>query len=157
MYISFTCSKVIAALHHQTALVYSVLLHPSTLCPFCPVHPHCALQLLSATPCAKVPVNLAEGCSATRCELRTASGHATTAILGGQPDVLKEQQLVQHALRMTLVSDSQSLQFRLPPPGVPIPAPRTSVAIAGSTPVVDTLVLTSVWAVQVLRGLCQVS
>ena len=47
-------------------------------------------------------------------------------------------------------------QFRLPPPGVAIPAPRTSAAIAGNTPVVDTLVLTSVWAVQVLRALCQV-
>ena len=47
-------------------------------------------------------------------------------------------------------------QFRLPPPGVAIPAPRVSAAIAGNTPVVDTLVLTSVWAVQVLRALCQV-
>ncbi|GAX77467.1 hypothetical protein CEUSTIGMA_g4911.t1 [Chlamydomonas eustigma] len=112
-------------------------------------------RLVSTTPCAKVPVNLAAGCAATKCELRTASGRTTTAILGGQPEVIKEQQLVQHALRMTLVSDSQSLQFRLPPPGMPIPAPRTSVAIAGSTPVVDALVLTSVWAVQVLRGLCQ--
>lgn len=50
---------------------------------------------------------------------------------------------------MTLVSDSQSLQFRLPPPGVAVPPPRVSAAIAGGTPVVDTLVLSSVWAVQV--------
>lgn len=70
--------------------------------------------------------------------------------------MLKDQRLVQHALRMTLVSDSQSLQFRLPPPGVGVAQPRSSAAIAGGTPVVDALVLSSVWVVQVLRGLCQV-
>lgn len=68
------------------------------------------MQLVSTWDCAKVPVNLAQGCAALRCELRTASGRTTFAILGGQPDVLKDLKLVEHALRMTLVSDSQSLQ-----------------------------------------------
>ena len=68
------------------------------------------LQLVSTWVCAKVPVNLAQGCGALRCEIRTASGRTAFAILGGQPDVLKNLKLVEHALRMTLVSDSQSLQ-----------------------------------------------
>lgn len=78
------------------------------------------------------------------------------AILGGQPAVLQDRALVEHALRMTLVADSLSLQFRLPPPGISQPVARTSAAIAGGVPVVDALVLTSVWAVQVLRSLSQV-
>ncbi|KAG1655243.1 hypothetical protein FOA52_007975 [Chlamydomonas sp. UWO 241] len=113
------------------------------------------VTLVSTSLCTKVPVNLASGCGAIRCELRTASGRSAVVVLGGQPPVLKDTKLVEHSLRMTLVSDSQSLQFRLPPPGVSVPPPRVSAAIAGGTPVVDTLVLSSVWAVQVLRGLCE--
>ena len=63
---------------------------------------------------------------------------------------------MEYALRQTLVADAVSLQFRLPPPGVPAPVPRRSSAIAGGTPVVDTLVITSVWAVHLLRSLSQV-
>ena len=70
--------------------------------------------------------------------------------------VLEKDSLVEYALRQTLVADAVSLQFRLPPPGVPAPVPRRSSAIAGGTPVVDTLVITSVWAVHLLRSLSQV-
>lgn len=89
--------------------------------------------------------------------MRTTSGAEVVAILGGQPSVLAERALVEHALRMTLVADSLSLQFRLPPPGIAQPVARQSAAIAGGVPVVDALVLTSVWAVQVLRTLSLVS
>ena len=65
--------------------------------------------------------------------------------------------LVEHALRQTLVADALSLQFRLPPPSLPPPAARSLPNVAGKTPVVDALVLTSVWAVQILRMLCQVT
>ncbi len=99
-------------------------------------------------------MNLAAGCAALRCEVRTASGRASGALRGGQPGVRKAAKQVEHARRLTMVSGSQSLQFRLPPPGVAVPAPRSSPAIAGGTPVVDALVLTSVWAVHVLRGIC---
>ncbi len=70
--------------------------------------------------------------------------------------VLGEDSLVEYALRQTLVADAVSLQFRLPPPGVPPPVSRRSPAIAHNTPVVDTLVITSVWAVHLLRTLSQV-
>eukprot|EP00798_Chlamydomonas_sp_ICE-L_P005818 gene5818-6105_t len=112
-------------------------------------------KLLSSSASTKVPANLPAGCTALRCEVETASGRMASVVLGGQPDVLKESSLVEYALRMTLVSDSLSLQFRLPPPGVDIPAPRCSPAIAGGAPVVDTVCLSSVWAVQVLRSLSQ--
>lgn len=59
--------------------------------------------------------------------------------------------------RMTLVTDSVSLQFRLPPPGLALPTPRSSLAVAGGVPVVDTVAATSVWAVEVLRALSRVS
>ncbi|KAJ9510596.1 hypothetical protein QJQ45_027480 [Haematococcus lacustris] len=110
------------------------------------------LTLLSTLPCAKTPANLPVGCSALRCEVRTVSGAQVTAILGGQPSVLQNHALVEHALRMTLVADSLSLQFRLPPPSVPTPTARSSPVVAGDAPVVDAMVLTSVWAVQVLRS-----
>ncbi|KAJ9508288.1 hypothetical protein QJQ45_011794 [Haematococcus lacustris] len=84
--------------------------------------------------------------------VRTVSGAQVTAILGGQPSVLQNHALVEHALRMTLVADSLSLQFRLPPPSVPTPTARSSPVVAGDAPVVDAMVLTSVWAVQVLRS-----
>ncbi len=60
---------------------------------------------------------------------------------------------MEHALRMTLVADSLSLQFRLPAPGLAQPIARSSAAIAGGVPVVDAVVLTSVWTVSVLRSL----
>ena len=69
-------------------------------------------QVLSTAPCAKVPANLPAGCTALRCELSTASGRPAVVILGGQQEVLREAGLVEYALRMTLVSDSLSLQFR---------------------------------------------
>lgn len=64
---------------------------------------------------------------------------------------------MEHALRMTLVADSLSLQFRLPAAGLSSPTARVSAAIAGGVPVVDAVVLTSVWAVSVLRSLSLVS
>jgi len=73
------------------------------------------------------------------------------------PAVLESDSLVEYALRQTLVADAVSLQFRLPPPGVPAPTPRKSNAIAHGAPVVDTLVITSVWAVHLLRTLSQVA
>ncbi len=70
--------------------------------------------------------------------------------------MLEKDSLVEYALRQTLVADAVSLQFRLPPPGVPTPTARRSNAIAGGAPVVDALVITSVWAVHLLRTLSQV-
>ncbi len=69
--------------------------------------------------------------------------------------VLAEEALVEHALRQTLVADALALQMRLPPPGAPAPAARASAAVAAGAPVVDALALTSVWAVHLLRTLCQ--
>ena len=71
--------------------------------------------------------------------------------------MLEKDSLVEYALRQTLVADAVSLQFRLPPPGVPAPGARRSNAIAGGAPVVDALVITSVWAVHLLRTLSQVN
>lgn len=63
-----------------------------------------------------------------------------------------------HVLLLLLqVADALSLQFRLPPPGVPPPLPRSSQDVLGGCPVVDSLLLTSVWAVAALRQLAQVS
>ncbi len=69
--------------------------------------------------------------------------------------VLREQALVEHALRHTLVADSLALQIKLPPEGVPAPIARSSPAVAGGTPVVETLASTSLWAVAVLKALAQ--
>jgi hypothetical protein len=54
------------------------------------------------------------------------------------------------------VADALSLQFRLPPPGVPPPLPRASPEVLGGCPAVVALLLTSVWAVAALRQLAQV-
>ncbi len=92
--------------------------------------------MVSTTPCTRTPANLPFGCSALRCEVRSVSGAAVTVILGGQPSVLADDKLVEHALRMTLVADSLSLQFRLPPPGSAAPQqPQPSVAVAGGAQV----------------------
>ena len=70
--------------------------------------------------------------------------------------VLQQPALVEHALRQTLAADALSLQFKLPPPGVPTPPDQTSPVLARVTAVVDAVVVTSVWVVQVLRALCRV-
>eukprot|EP00803_Ostreobium_quekettii_P001217 evm.model.scf_1457.3 EVM.evm.TU.scf_1457.3 scf_1457:18929-26380(+) len=113
------------------------------------------LTVVHMAPCERVPSHLTNGCTAIRCDINSASGAHAVVVLGGPPAVLSNQMLVQHALRQTLVVDSLCLQFRLPPPGHPAPVARSSSAIAGGTPVVDALVVTSVWAVQILRSLCQ--
>lgn len=71
--------------------------------------------------------------------------------------VLQNPALVAHALRQTLAADALSLQLKLPPAGVPAPLAHTSPDLAGGTAVVDTVAVTSVWVVQVLRALCMVS
>ncbi|KAF6260727.1 hypothetical protein COO60DRAFT_1505165 [Scenedesmus sp. NREL 46B-D3] len=112
-------------------------------------------RLVSANPPTRLPSHLQEGCSALLCEVATSSGATVRVVLGGRPAVLSSQQLVEHALRQTLVADALSLQFRLPPPGVPLPLPRAGQDVLGGCPCVDTLLLTSVWAVGVLRQLAQ--
>lgn len=113
------------------------------------------VRLVSCSPPAAPPSHLYEGCQALRCEVQTASGARLVVVLGGPPSVLGQQALVEHALRQTLVADALSLQFRLPPPGVPPPLPRASQDVLGGCPVVDALLLTSVWAVAALRQLAQ--
>ena len=70
--------------------------------------------------------------------------------------MLSNASLVEHALRNTLVADALSLQFRLPPPNAPPPTARSSVSLAGGAPCVSTLLVTSVWAVHLLRLLALV-
>jgi hypothetical protein len=78
------------------------------------------------------------------------------AILGGPPELLGELDVVEHALRQTLAADSHTLQIKLPPPGVKLPAARCSEHVAGGAPVVELLGITSIWAVQLLKIMCQV-
>jgi hypothetical protein len=86
--------------------------------------------------------------------------HSTTNTLEPDtlyhPDALLSPCLCPTAVTLQ-VADALSLQFRLPPPGVPPPLPRASQEVLGGCPVVDALLLTSVWAVAVLRQLAQVS
>ncbi|KAK9814581.1 hypothetical protein WJX72_008178 [[Myrmecia] bisecta] len=113
------------------------------------------LSVISCVPCDRVPAHLPPGCMAVRCSIRTHSGAHATVVLGGPANVLQDETLVEHALRQTLVSDALSLQFKVPPPGVAAPVARSSQAVACGASVVDALVVTSVWAVHVLRTLCQ--
>ncbi|CAL8464121.1 g3656 [Coccomyxa elongata] len=111
------------------------------------------LTLASHTPCERVPAHLPANATAVRCSMRSASNAHATVVLGGPPQVLGHDSLVEYALRQTLVADALSLQFRLPPQGIPAPTARKSAAIANGADVVDALVVTSVWAVHLLRTL----
>lgn len=114
-----------------------------------------SLRLMATEPCLRAPAHLPPGCVALRCSVHTPGGAELSVIIGAQPAVVASRELVEYALRSTMVVDSLSLQFRLPPPGVPPPVARSSQAVAGGVPVVDALVLTSVWAVQALKQLSQ--
>jgi hypothetical protein len=61
-------------------------------------------RLVSAKPPTRLPSHLQEGCSALLCEVATSCGATVRVVLGGRPAVLGSQQLVEHALRQTLVS-----------------------------------------------------
>ena len=63
---------------------------------------------------------------------------------------------MQLALRYTLTADALSLQLKLPPNGMPLPQPKSVQHVAFGCHTVDIVALTSVWAVNLLRGLCQV-
>lgn len=60
-------------------------------------------RLVSTTVPDRLPSHLQEGCTALRCEVMTSSGATVRVVLGGRPGVLGSQQLVEHALRQTLV------------------------------------------------------
>jgi hypothetical protein len=62
------------------------------------------VRLVSCAPPAVPPSHLYEGCTALRCEVATASGARLVVVLGGPPGVLGDRDLVEHALRQTLVS-----------------------------------------------------
>lgn len=66
------------------------------------------------------------------------------------------QALVQHALRQAMTADAQTLQFKLPPAGVPLPPTHVSPGVASGAPVVEGLAVTSLWTVQLLKLLAQV-
>lgn len=126
----------------------------------------CYLIRHASMPCYHVSISSHEGICRPRAAWWSAHHLARHALMPCQqcihqagvcPAVLGEDSLVEYALRQTLVADAVSLQFRLPPPGVPPPVSRRSPAIAHNTPVVDTLVITSVWAVHLLRTLSQVT
>ena len=70
--------------------------------------------------------------------------------------VLKTEDVVQLALRHTLTIDALSLQVKLPPNGVPLPQPKSVSHTAHGCHTVDVTAVTSVWTVNLLRGLCQV-
>ena len=70
--------------------------------------------------------------------------------------VLGNEELALLALRSTLVADALSLQFKLPPAGALPPSSENAANIAGGAPIVESLVIASVWAVAVLRALAQV-
>ena len=72
------------------------------------------------------------------------------------PAVLQKPALIEHALRQTLAADALSLQFKLPPPGVPLPAAQSFQDVASGALVVDALAVTSIWVVHLLRILCLV-
>ena len=100
-------------------------------------------------------------CSALDTSFGRARIACTVAFTEAQPDtavdaVLDNPALVEHALRQTLAADALSLQFKLPPPGLPVPAAQSSDDIAAGTPLVDALAVTSVWVAQILRMLCSV-
>ncbi|DBB17102.1 TPA: hypothetical protein ACH3X3_014184 [Trebouxia sp. C0006] len=114
------------------------------------------LTVTSQTPTHRMPAHLPAGCTAMRCEIQSASGACAQVVLGGPQEVLKNPDLVEHALRQTLAADALSLQFKLPPPSLPVPIAQSSDDIAGGALVVDALAITSVWVVQLLRMLCSV-
>lgn len=87
------------------------------------------------------------------CSLRTESGVHTSIVLAVPPQVAEHDALLEYAIRHTLVADSLSLQFRLPPPNVKLPQAHSDPRLAFSASLVDTLAVTSLWAVHVLRQL----
>lgn len=70
--------------------------------------------------------------------------------------VVETEELVQLALRYTLTIDALSLQLKLPPNGFPLPQPKSVSHVASGVQTVDITAVTSIWAVNLLRGLCQV-
>lgn len=68
-------------------------------------------RLVSTTVPDRLPSHLQEGCTALRCEVMTSSGATVRVVLGGRPGVLGSQQLVEHALRQTLVRKGPPLQL----------------------------------------------
>ena len=72
------------------------------------------------------------------------------------PPAAQPQVEVEHALRQAMTADAHTLQFKLPPPGVPLPPTHTSDVLAEGAPVVECLAVTSLWCMHVLKLLAQV-
>ena len=152
--LSSSCKASKGRNNHEPPELYHQL--TPTLLTFTPTVAYLSFPSSSSTPCSQTPSHLPSRCQALRCQVQTASGTHITVVLGAPADVANAPPVLEHALRHTLVADSLSLQFRLPPVGVPLPAPRLAPEVLGGTPAVDCLVMTSVWAVHALRLLAQV-
>eukprot|EP00887_Chlorella_sp_A99_P000408 scaffold13.g408.t1 len=93
--------------------------------------------LLRQEPVERSPAHLPAGCVASRCQVATASGATVSVTLGAPQALLDNAPVVEHALRQTLVADACSLQVKLPPPGVPLPALKQVPSVAAGAPVVE--------------------
>lgn len=110
------------------------------------------LTLVKTSPVSKLPPHLPpEASSAISCDVHTTSGYPVSVMVAGPAEILKDQALVQHALRQTMTADAQTLQFRLPPPNIPLPPVRSVPEVGEGCPSVEALVVTSAWCVQLLR------
>ncbi len=113
------------------------------------------LKLISIQPCTSTPAYLPPGSNAVKCEVRTATGIPFTVMLAGPSEALSSRSLVQYALRTTVTADAQAFQLKLPPPGATLPCIKSHPAVAGGAHCIETMALTSTWAIQVLKNMCR--
>lgn len=120
-----------------------------------------AAEILSSCLINKVMVNipppyLPENSQAYRCTMKSANGIAFDVVSGGPSCVMKNNKLVEYALKQALIADAHSIQLKLPPPGAPMPPYHSLSLVASGAPVIEVMVSASSWIVYVLKRLCEI-
>lgn len=113
-------------------------------------------SLLNTTIVSIPPPYLPEGSQAYRCTMKSASGIAFDVVAGGPIGVMKDNRLLEYALRQSLIVDAHSIQLKLPPPGAPMPPYHSVSSVASGAPVIEIMVSASTWVLYILKRLCEI-
>lgn len=114
-----------------------------------------SLSLVSVHKIVDPQVLLPAGCHALRCKFATVDGAHSSVLMGVPENIVQQPRILEHVVRQTLAADAQALQMKLPPPGTPLPPVRNLDTVGGNAPLIEGLLVTSVWVVSLLRSMCQ--
>lgn len=121
-----------------------------------------ANEIRNCTLSSKVSVQmptpfLPSSSTACRCTMRSLSDVSFDVVMAGPAEVIEDDIILEYGIREALLADAHSIQLKLPPPGAPLPEVLVEKNLIFGAPMVQVLISTSTWVIQVMKLLTKVS